>query len=123
MNRVAVRFALLALALTLSVSAFAGPKAEQVTLYHDATLNGTNLPAGNYVVKYNPDGSSTQVKFMQGNKEVASANGQMKTLPKKSGATQVVLNTEGNTRSISEIDIGGKDKAISFEPVSAAAGK
>ena len=122
MNSFSVRFTLLALALTLSVSAFAKPKSENLTLYHDATLNGTNLPAGEYVVKYDTDGPNCQVKFMKGSKEVASANGQVKTLPRKSGSTQVVLNTDGSARSISEIDFGGKDTAVSFESASTATG-
>lgn len=120
MNRLPVCFALLALALTLSVSAFAKPKSENLTLYHDATLNGANLPAGEYVVKYDTDGPNCQVKFMKGSKEVASANGQVKTLPRKAGLTQVILNTDGGARSISEIDFGGKDMAVSFESASTA---
>ena len=98
----------------LSLSAFAKSKTESITLYNDATLSGTNLPAGQYVVKYDVDGNNAQVKFLKGNKEVASANGQVKNLTKKAGSTQVVLNTEGNARSISEIDFGGKETAISF---------
>jgi len=122
-TRIAVRLALLVLALTLSISAFAKPKSENITLYQDATVNGTNLPAGEYVVKYDVDGSNAQVKFMKGSKEVASANGQVKTLSKKSVSNQIVLNDAGNARSIAEIDFGGKDTAISFESDGATAGK
>jgi len=123
MTQSPVRYAMLALALTLSVSAFAKPKSETLTLFHDATLNGTNIPAGDYVVKYDVDGSNAKVQFMQGRKEVASATGQVKNLSKKSGASQVVLNTEGNNRSIAEIDFGGKDTAISFDSTQSQAGK
>lgn len=123
MTRIPARLVLPLLALTLSVTAFAKPKSENITLYHDATLNGTNLPAGEYVVKYDVDGSNAQVKFLKGSKEVASANGQVKTLTKKAGSNQVVINNDGNGRSISEIDFGGKDTAISFESAGATAGK
>jgi hypothetical protein len=123
MTRIATRFALPFLALLLSVSAFAKPKSDSITLYHDATINGTNLPAGDYTVKYDTDGSAAQVKFMQGNKEVASATGQVKTLPKKTAASQVVLNTSGDSRVIREIDFGGKDTAISFDSTATAMGK
>lgn len=118
-----VRFALLALALTLSVSAFAKDQSGSITLYQDATINGTTLPAGEYVVKYDVDGSNAQVKFMRGSKEVASANGQVKTLTTKPGTSQVVLDNSGNTRTISEIDFRGKDTAISFASGDASAGK
>ncbi|MFZ1134453.1 MAG: hypothetical protein WAN69_05880 [Candidatus Korobacteraceae bacterium] len=123
MTKVPVRFALLVLALTLSVSAFAKPRSESVVLYQDASINGTTLPAGEYVVKYDVDGNNAQVKFMKGSKEVASASGQVKTLTKKPDSNQVVVDTAGNSRTISEIDFGGKDTAISFASGGSSAGK
>ena len=123
MTRNAVRFALLVLALTVSISAFAKSKSENITLFQDVTVNGTNVPAGDYVVKYDVDGSNAQVKFTKNGKEIASANGQVKTLTQKPVRNQVVLSTAGDTRTISEIDFGGKDTAITFESAGAAAGK
>ncbi|MGA9568053.1 MAG: hypothetical protein WBS19_21180 [Candidatus Korobacteraceae bacterium] len=123
MTKVPVRFALLVLALTLSVSAFAKPKSETITLYQDASINGTTLPAGDYVVKYDLEGNNAQVTFMKGGKEVASANGEVKTLTKKPDANQVIMDIAGNSRTISEIDFGGKDTAISFASGGSSAGK
>jgi hypothetical protein len=123
MTRNAVRFALLVLALTVSIGAFARSKSESISLFQDATVNGTNVPKGDYVVKYDIEGSNAQVKFTQNGKEVASANGQVKTLTKKPDRNQVVLSTSGDTHMISEIDFGGKDTAISFEGAGASAGK
>ena len=123
MTRSSIRFALIALALLLSTSAFAKSKSESITLYQDATVNGTNLPAGEYVVKYDVNGSNAQVRFMKGSKEVASTNGQVKTLNRKAISNQVVVNDAGSARSISEIDFGGKDTAISFESAGTTAGK
>ena len=123
MIRNAVRFTLLVLALTLSISAFAKSKSENITLFQDVTVNGTNVPAGDYVVKYDVDGSNAQVRFTKNGKEIASANGQVKTLTQKAVRNQVVLSTAGDTRTISEIDFGGKDTAITFESAGAAAGK
>ncbi len=121
MSRVLARLAFLALVLSLAVSAVAKPRSEHVTLFHDASVNGTNLPAGDYTVKYDVDGNNAQVKFMQGNKEVATAEGQIKTLPNKVNTSQVVLNND--SRSISEIDFGGKDTAITFGSSASSAGK
>src|ERR1035438_283486 len=123
MTRFPERIGMLALALMVSLSAFAKPKTESITLFSDATLSGTTIPAGEYVVKYDVEGNNAQVKFLKGSKEVASANGQVKSLARKAGSTQVVLNTEGNARSISEIDFGGTDTAISFDSADMAAGK
>lgn len=123
MSRMSLRYAVLALVLMLSLGAFAKEKSESLTLYHDATLNGTNLPAGEYTVKYDVSGTNAQVKFMHGKKEVASATGQVKSLDKKPATSQVVLNTENNARDISEIDFGGKDTAITFASAGTAVGK
>jgi hypothetical protein len=123
MTRIPVRIALIALIVTLSLSAFAKPKSESISLFQDVTVNGTNVPAGDYVVKYDIDGSNAQVKFTQHGKEIASANGQVKTLSKKPVQNQVLLNTVGSSRTISEIDFGGKDTAITFESSGASAGK
>jgi hypothetical protein len=123
MTRFVGRAGLLILVLMLSLSAFAKPKTHSITLFHDATLSGTNLPAGEYVLEYDLNGSSAQVKFMQGHKEVASATGQVKTLDKKPNATQVVFQGEGNALAISEIDLGGNVTAISFESAGATTGK
>jgi len=123
MTRNAVRFALLVLALTLSISAFAKSKSENISLFQDVTVNGTTVPAGDYVVKYDIDGNNAQVKFTQNGKDIATTTGQVKMLNKKPAQNQVVLNTAGDTRTISEIEFGGKDTAITFESAGAAAGK
>jgi hypothetical protein len=121
MTRILARYALLALALTFAVGAAAKSKTESITLRQDANLNGTNLPAGTYVVKYDIDGSTANVKFIQGKKEVASAQGQVKTIEKKVSLSQIVFNDPG--RSIQEIDFGGRDTAITFGATANAAGK
>ena len=123
MIRNAVRFTLLVLALTVSISAFAKSKSENISLFQDVTVNGTNVPAGDYVIKYDIDGNNAQVKFTQHGKEIASTTGQVKTLSKKPVQNQVLLNTNGDTRTISEIDFGGKDTAITFESAGTGAGK
>ena len=123
MTRNLVRFALLALALTLSVSAFAKDQSGSITLYQDASINGTKLPAGEYKIEYDVDGNNAQVKFIKSGKEVATASGQLKTLTTKPGTTQVVLDNSGNTRTISEIDFRGRDTAISFASGDTSAGK
>ena len=123
MTRIQLRYLILALTLALSASALAKPRSENITLYHDATVNGTALPAGDYVVKYETEGNNAQVKFMKGNKEVATATGQVKTLSKKSPSNQVLYTDQGSTHSISEIDFGGKETGISFEASSTSMGK
>jgi hypothetical protein len=123
MKRLTTRFTLLALALGLAITAWAKPKSENITLYHDSTINGTTLPAGEYVVKYDTEGSTTAVHFYRGNKEVASATGAWKSLERKVTSNQVIFDSQGSTRNISEIDFGGKDMGLSFAPAGTAVGK
>lgn len=121
MKRLSARCSVLVLALTLALSAFAKPKSENITLYHNASVNGISLPAGDYVVKYDVEGTNVQLKFIRGDKEVTSTTGYVKTLDKKVDSNQVVLNNED--RSIAEIDFRGNGSAITFGPPSTMGGK
>ncbi len=91
MTRTLARVALFAFAVTMSLSAFAGSKSQTLTLAHDAQLNGTTIPAGEYTLKYDTNGQTCQVKVLKGKKEVASADGQVKQLASKPEHDQVVL--------------------------------
>jgi len=115
MTRVLARVALFVLALTLSISAFAGSKSETVTLYHDAQLNGKTLPAGEYTVKYEATGSTAQVKFLKGNNEVATASGQVKQLGNPPQFNQVLTQDGGGSLSISEIDFSHSTTGVVFD--------
>lgn len=114
MNRKLAGFTLLAFALTLSISAFAGTKSDSITLYNDAQLNGKTLPAGDYTVKYNATGSTAQVKFIRNGKEVATADGQLKQLGTAPEFTQVVTEGANGTPSISEIDFAKSKTGVTF---------
>ena len=107
---------LLALTLTLSIGAFAASKSQSVTLYHDAQLNGKTLPAGDYTVKCDTTGSTTQVRFIRNGKEVASATGQVKQLTNAPESNQVVtLDGSGGAATITEIDFSNSKSGVSFE--------
>ena len=115
MTRMLARGALIVFALTITISAFAGSKTESMTLLHNAQLNGTTLPAGDYTVKYDASGSTCQVKVMKGNKTVATANGELKQLANKPQYDQVVLQDDsGGIPSISEMDFHSTGAAITF---------
>ena len=115
MNRMLARVALLVFAVTMSLNAFAGSKSESLTLLHDAQLNGTNIPAGDYTVKYDANGSTCLVKVMKGSKTVATANGELKQLANKPQRDQVVLQDDpGGLPAVSEMDFSNSTTAISF---------
>ena len=116
MTRTLARLTLLVLALTLSISAFAGSKSQDITLYKDAQINGTTLPAGEYTVKCDTTGSTAQVKFLRNGKEVATATGQVKQLANAPDHTQVVtMDGNGGPATISEIDFSNNKSGVSFE--------
>jgi hypothetical protein len=116
MTRTLARFAVFVFALTISLTAFAGSKSQDITLYHDAQLNGTTIPAGHYTMRCDTTGATAQVKFLKGKKEVASATGQTKQLSNSANETALVLQNSGQVPSISEIHFSGSNTAISFEP-------
>jgi hypothetical protein len=115
MTRMLTLVALLVFAVTMSISAFAGSKSETLTLLHDAQLNGTTIPAGEYTVKYDANGSNCLVKVMKGSKTVATANGELKQLANKPEHDQVILqNDSGGVPALSEMDFSNSKTAITF---------
>ena len=115
MTRMLARVALLVFAVTISISAFAGSKSESLTLAHDVQLNGTTIPAGDYTVKYDANGSTCLVKVMKGSKTVATANGELKQLANKPQHDQVIVqNTSGSVPALSEMDFSNSTTAITF---------
>ena len=122
MTRTLARFTLLVFALALSITAFAGNKSETITLYHDAQLNGKTLRAGEYTVKCNNTGSTSQVTFLRNGKEVASATGQVKPLSNAPESNQIVTQDGNGSASISEIDFAHSNNAVTFESATMSAG-
>ncbi len=125
MTRMLARIALLVFAVTMSISAFAGSKSESLTLLHDAQLNGTTIPAGEYTVKYDANGSTCLVKVIKGNKTVATANGELKQLANKPERDQVILqDASTGLPAVSEMDFHNSTTAITFNPgMATASGK
>jgi hypothetical protein len=123
MTRILVRAALFLIAVSVSIGAFAATKSQNFTLYQDSQLNGAKLPAGEYKVVYDTDGTNPQVKFLKGKKEIASATGQAKPLEKKPGRNQIVLTNGSGAPVISELDFAGSPTGITFDSSMATAGK
>lgn len=122
MTRTLARFTLLVLALTVSISAFAGSKSQTITLFHDAQLNGKTLPAGEYTVKCSNTGTTSQVTFLRNGKEIATATGQVKQLSNAPESSQVVTQDGNGRAQISEIDFAGSKAGVTFESATMSAG-
>ncbi len=124
MNRFLAPFTMLVLAITMSISALAGTiKKDTVTLSQDVQLNGTTIPAGDYKVTCETNGTTAQVKFMQGKKEVASATGHTKELGQKMPTARVVLTNSGGVASLQELDLTGTTTGVVFGSAMANSGE
>ena len=119
MTRTLARLTLFIFALSMSIGAFAASKSQTITLFHDASLNGKTLPAGEYTVKCETTGSTAQVKFLRNGKEVASATGQVKQLSNAPANNQVITQDGNGAASISEIDFSNSRSGVTFEGGSA----
>ena len=105
--------AVLGLAVLLATSAFASNKGT-LTLQEATQVNGTQLPAGQYQVRWDGTGSNVEVSFLQGKKEVAKASGKVIELPKASGYDSAVVDHSGGTAALSEVRFANKKVALAI---------
>jgi len=100
--------------LTLAVSAYA---ANTITLSHPAILNGKQLDAGEYQVKV----SGSDVTFLRGKTEVATAKAKLEDRDSKARFDTVVTKANGSSLpSITEIQFEGKKQVLVFDNTSQA---
>ncbi len=99
---------LLGLALLLATSVFAANKgALQVS--SPVTVNGKQLPAGDYIVKWDGAGPNVELNILKGKNVVATVPARMIDLgrsPDRDSAVTAV-NSDGR-KSLNEIRFGGK---------------
>lgn len=100
------------LALLLASSAFAATKAD-LHLNSSASINGTNLKAGDYKLVWDGSGPAVEVSIMQGKNVVAKAPAKVVDLstPAPNNAAVLVKNGDGST-TLSGARFEGKKFAI-----------
>lgn len=124
MKRILTICSALLFAITLSVGAFAENLSKSVTIPNTVEVNGKTLPAGEYKVKVDTAaGSTAEVHFMKGRKEVASVPAQVKTLPNKPYATQIQVNNASSKARLDGIDFAGTTTAVRFAGDTASPGE
>jgi hypothetical protein len=103
----------LGLALLLATGAFASNK---TTLHFDESVdvNGQQLRAGDYQVRWTGAGSNVEVSFMQGKKELAKTTAKMIDLDNPSQSDAAVIDNSSGKASVSQIRFAGKKSAISL---------
>jgi 16S rRNA U516 pseudouridylate synthase RsuA-like enzyme len=103
----------LGLAVLLASSAFASNKGS-LQVREAVEVNGQQLPAGNYQVRWDGAGSNVEVSIMQGKKEVAKTSAKVLALDKPYGYDSAVVDHEGGKAAISEVRFAGKKYALAI---------
>ena len=104
----------LALAVLLSSAAFAGNKPGSLYLSDATQLNGKQLPAGTYQLKWEGNGPEVQVQFLQGKKIVATAPAKLEQATAKPAKDAAVIETASGSRSLAEARFAGKNYKLVF---------
>ncbi|MFY9659662.1 MAG: hypothetical protein WAJ97_03510 [Terriglobales bacterium] len=117
----------LGLAVLLASSAFASNKST-VQLHESFEVNGQQLSPGEYQVRWDGTGSSVEVSFMQGRKEIAKAWAKVVPLDKAYDYDSAVVQHDGGKATVSEIRFAGKKYSLALganekAEMSAGAGK
>ena len=115
MERKLLQILVIAGFLALAASAYA---ANTINLEHAAAVNGKQLAAGQYEVKFSGSGDVT---FLRGKTEVATAKATLKDLDSKARFGAVVTKVNGSSLpSITEIQFEGKKQVLVFDNASQA---
>ncbi len=103
---------LMGLALLLASSAFAATKG-QMTLLSPATVNGTNLKAGDYKLEWDGTGSDVQVTILQGKNVIAKVPAKVVDLSTPAANNAAIVNSgENGKRSLAGARFQGKKYAL-----------
>ena len=120
------RIILATLALALATSAFAANDTHKnhFEISVPAQVNGTVIPAGDYVAKWEGAGPTVQVSIMDGKKVLATVQAQVVTLSQPAYATQAELtkNSSGNS-DLTSIQFSGKTVSLQIGAGSASGTK
>ena len=100
------------LALLLASSVFAASKGE-MTLLSPATINGTNLKAGDYKLQWEGTGSDVQLTISQGKNVITKVPAKVVDLNAPAPNNAAVLNTrENGKRTLAGARFQGKKYAL-----------
>jgi hypothetical protein len=103
----------LGLAVLLATGAFASNKGT-LTLQEAVQVNGQQIPAGEYQVRWEGTGSNVEVSFMQGKKEVAKTSAKVVELDQKAPYDSAVVDHSGGAAAISQVRFAGKKVALAI---------
>jgi len=103
----------LGLAVLLASSAFASNKGT-LQVRQAIEVNGQQLAAGDYELRWDGMGSNVEVSFMQGKKEVAKATARVIELDKAADYNSAVIDHSNGKAAVSEVRFAGKRYALAL---------
>ncbi len=113
---------LLGLALLLATSVFAATNKGSLQVTDPLTVNGKQLPAGDYTVKWDGAGPNVELNIMRGKNVVATVPARMVDLDQSPNRDSLVTNINSDGRkSLNEIRFSGKKFTLAINAESAKA--
>jgi hypothetical protein len=106
------KFAVLGLAVLLATGAFASNKGT-LSVQEAVQVNGQQLPAGDYQIRWEGSGSDVQLTFMRGKKEVAKTSAKVVELEQASQYDAAVVD-RSNGASLAQVRFAGKKFALAI---------
>jgi hypothetical protein len=103
----------LGLAVLLATSAFASNKGS-IQVREPFEVNGQQLAAGEYQLRWDGTGSNVEVSFMQGKKEIAKTTAKLVTLDKASDYDAAVIDHASGKAAVSEVRFAGKKYVLAI---------
>lgn len=103
----------LGLAVLLATSAFASNKGS-LHVREAMQVNGQQLPAGEYQLRWEGTGPNVELSFMQGKKVVTKTSARVIELKDAPAYDTTVVNKSGGSPSVSEVRFAGKKYALSI---------
>jgi hypothetical protein len=103
----------LGLAVLLASSAFASNKGS-VEVREPFVINGQQLAAGEYQLRWDGSGSTVEVSFMKGKKEMAKTSGKIIPLDKSSSFDSAVVDHATGKATISQVRFAGRKYALAI---------
>ena len=111
------KFVVLGLAVLLATGAFASNKGT-LNVQEAVQVNGQQLPAGEYQIRWDGTGSNVELSIMRGKKEVAKASAKVVELESASPYDSAVID-RSNGASLAQVRFAGKKFALAIGEASA----
>jgi len=108
-----LKVVVLGLAVLLATGAFASNKGS-LHVQEAVQVNGQQLPAGDYSVRWEGTGSNVEVSVMKGKTVVTKTSARVIELQNASASDALVVDRSSGSPSVSEVRFAGKKVALSL---------